>query len=98
MSPYSYTQANVEKFEIIDDNHFKLHFKAPDGNYTPNTLQLWAIPKKYFKEVGEEGFAKAPVGTGPWKFVSRSIKEDLKLEAFGGYWNKDARPRSRTWS
>ncbi|EHR01081.1 ABC-type dipeptide transport system, periplasmic component [Bradyrhizobium sp. WSM471] len=93
ISPYSYTQANIEKFEIIDDHHFKLHFKAPDGNYIPNALQLWAIPKKYFEKVGEDGFAKAPVGTGPWKFVSRSIKEDLKLEAFEDYWNKDARPK-----
>ncbi|WFU71246.1 ABC transporter substrate-binding protein [Bradyrhizobium sp. CB2312] len=93
ISRLSYTQANVEKFEILDDHHFTLHFKAPDGNYIPNALQLWAIPKKYFEAVGEEGFAKAPVGTGPWKFVSRSIKEELKLEAFEGYWNKDARPK-----
>ncbi|WP_245286179.1 ABC transporter substrate-binding protein [Bradyrhizobium sp. WSM1417] len=93
ISRFSYTQANIEKFEIVDDHHFKLHFKAPDGNYIPNALQLWAIPKKYFEKVGEEGFAKAPVGTGPWKFVSRSIKEDLKLEAFDDYWNKDARPK-----
>ncbi|WFU71264.1 ABC transporter substrate-binding protein [Bradyrhizobium sp. CB2312] len=93
ISRYSHLQANVEKFEVIDDHHFKLHFRAPDGNYIPNALQLWAIPKKYFEAVGEEGFAKAPVGTGPWKFVSRSIKEDLKLEAFDDYWNKDARPK-----
>ncbi|MHC1950440.1 ABC transporter substrate-binding protein [Bradyrhizobium sp. UFLA06-06] len=93
VSSFSHLQANVEKFEIIDDHHFKLHFKAPDGNYIPNSLQLWAIPKKYIEKVGEEGFAKAPVGTGPWKFVSRSIKEELKLEAFDDYWNKDARPK-----
>ncbi|MDA9505029.1 glutathione ABC transporter substrate-binding protein [Bradyrhizobium sp. CCBAU 11386] len=93
ISRFSYTQANVERFEIVDNHHFKLHFKAPDGNYIPNALQLWAIPKKYFEKAGEEGFAKAPVGTGPWKFVSRSIKEDLKLAAFDDYWNKDARPK-----
>ncbi|MHC1950428.1 ABC transporter substrate-binding protein [Bradyrhizobium sp. UFLA06-06] len=93
ISCFPHLQASVEKFEIIDDHHFKLQFKAPDGDYIASFLQLWAIPKKYYEGVGEEGFAKAPVGTGPWKFVSRSIKEDLKLEAFEDYWNKDAGPR-----
>ena len=79
-------------FEIVDDLHFRLHFSAPDADYIVGNLQLWAIPKKYFEQVGEEGFSKAPVGTGPWKFVSRSIKEDIKFEAFDDYWNKDARP------
>jgi peptide/nickel transport system substrate-binding protein len=88
-------QANIEKFEIIDDHHFKLHFKAPDGDYIVGSLQLWAMSKKYYEKAGEDGFTKAPVGTGPWKFVSRSIKEDLKLEAFDDYWNKDARPKVR---
>ena len=92
VSRWSHLQANVEKFEIIDDLHFKIHFKSPDGDYIAGALQLWALPKKYFEKVGEDGFAKAPVGTGPWKFVSRSVKEELKLEAFSEYWNKDARP------
>ena len=35
--------------------------------------------QEIFKQVGEDAFQKAPVGTGPWKFVSRSIKEELKL-------------------
>jgi peptide/nickel transport system substrate-binding protein len=93
ISRWVHLQANIERFEIIDDHHFKLHFKAPDGDYVVGSLQLWAMSKKYYEKVGEEGFAKAPVGTGPWKFVSRSIKEDLKLEAFEDYWNKDARPK-----
>jgi len=92
VSRWSHLQANVEKFEIVDDLHFRIHFSSPDGDYIAGALQLWAIPKKYFESVGEDGFAKAPVGTGPWKFVSRSVKEELKLEAFDDYWNKDARP------
>ncbi len=72
--------------------HFRIHFKSPDGDYIADALQLWAMPKKYFEKVGEDGFAKAPVGTGPWKFVSRSVKEELKLEAFDDYWNKETRP------
>ena len=31
-------------------------------------------------------FEKAPVGTGPYKFVHRSIKESWELERFDDYW------------
>lgn len=93
ISRWTHLQANVEKFEIIDDHNFRLHFKAPDGDYIVGSLQLWAMSKKYFEKAGEDGFAKAPVGTGPWKFVSRAVKEDFRLEAFDDYWNKDARPK-----
>ena len=30
----------------------------------------WIVPKKYIEKVGEEGFKKAPVGPGPYKFAS----------------------------
>ena len=92
VSRWSHLQSNVERFEIVGDHQFRIHFKAPDGDYIAQWLQLWAVPKKYFEQVGEEGFSKAPVGTGPWKFVSRSVKEELKLEAYDGYWNKEHRP------
>ncbi len=91
-SRWSHLQGAVERFEVVDDHHFKIHFKEGDASYIADNLQLWAMPKAYFEKVGEEGFAKAPVGTGPWKFVSRSVKEELRLEAFDDYWNKDARP------
>ncbi len=46
----------------------------------------WVIPKKYFQQVGKEGFAKRPIGTGPFRFVNWSINEKLELEAFDNYW------------
>ena len=92
VSRWSHLQAAVEKFEVIDDHHFLICFKEGDGSYIADNLQLWAMPKKYFEKVGDEEFAKKPVGTGPWKFVSRTIKEEIKFEAFDDYWNKEHRP------
>jgi len=48
----------------------------------------WVVPKKYFERVGEEGFRKAPVGAGPYKFVSFNPGVELVVEAFDGYWRK----------
>jgi peptide/nickel transport system substrate-binding protein len=79
---------------VIDDLHFKLHFKEPDVTYITDypVLRLWAIPRKYFEQVGEQAFTQAPVGTGPWKFVSRRVNESLQLEAFDEYWNQQHKP------
>jgi peptide/nickel transport system substrate-binding protein len=40
------------------------------------------------EQVGEDGFKKAPVGAGPYKFVSFTPGVELTLEAFDGYWRK----------
>lgn len=92
VSRWSHLQANVERFETVDDHHFRIHFAKPDGDYIAGYLQLWAMPKRYFEQVGEDEFGRKPVGTGPWKFVSRAVKEELKLEAYDGYWNREHRP------
>jgi peptide/nickel transport system substrate-binding protein len=89
---WSYQQADVERVEILDALHARLHFREPNANYLTNHLTLWLMPKRYFEQVGLDGFAKAPVGTGPWRFVSWTVKDEMRLEAYDGYWNKDHRP------
>src|SRR5207245_2317433 len=48
----------------------------------------WIVPKKYVEKVGDEGFKKAPIGAGPYKFVSFTPGVELVLEAFDQYWRK----------
>jgi len=48
----------------------------------------WIVPKSYVEKVGGEGFKKAPIGAGPYKFVSFTPGVELVLEAFDGYWRK----------
>src|SRR5262249_26764034 len=42
----------------------------------------------YVEQVGEDGFKKAPIGAGPYKFVSFTPGQELVLEAFDQYWRK----------
>src|SRR4030095_1907887 len=44
--------------------------------------------KKYVETVGEEGFKKAPMGAGPYKFVSFNPGVELVLEASDYFWRK----------
>src|SRR2546427_12788466 len=55
---------------------------------TPATGAAWIVPKKYVEKVGEDGLKKAPVGAGPYRFVSFKPGVELVLEAYEGYWRK----------
>jgi len=55
---------------------------------TPATGAAWIVPKKYLERVGDEGFKKAPVGAGPYRFAAFKPGVELTLEAFESYWRK----------
>jgi peptide/nickel transport system substrate-binding protein len=48
----------------------------------------WITPKKYFEQVGPEGFKKNPIGLGPYKFVSQKPGIEIVMEANEQYWRK----------
>ena len=55
---------------------------------TPATGAAWIVPKAYVEKVGEDGFKKAPIGAGPYKFVSFNPGVEMVLEAHERYWRK----------
>src|SRR5438876_1310869 len=69
---------------------FRLKNPWPDFMtfYTSASGAGWIVPKKYVEKVGDEAFKKAPVGAGPYKFVSFTPGVELVLEAFDQYWRK----------
>jgi peptide/nickel transport system substrate-binding protein len=82
----------VESVETPDSRRviFKLKQAWPDFMtfYTSATAAAWVVPKAYVEKVGDEGFKKAPIGAGPYKFVSFTPGLELGLEAFAAYWRK----------
>src|SRR5262245_2313815 len=69
---------------------FRLKNPWPDFMtfYTAASGAGWIVPKKYVEKVGDDGFKKAPIGSGPYKFVSFTPGIELVMEAFDGYWRK----------
>lgn len=92
IATWPHYQKNVDRTEVIDDHHFKIHFSGPDGLYVPNNLQLYGISKDYYESHSEEEIQAAPDGTGPWKMVGHKVKEEFNLEAHDDYWNEEHRP------
>ena len=83
-------KARVASVEALDPQRVRFTLKAtwPDflTYYASATGSGWIVPKKYLEQVGEEGYKRAPVGAGPYKFVSFTPGVELVLEAFEEYW------------
>src|SRR6266436_2433571 len=83
----------VREVQIVDPTHVRFLLKDPWPDFmtfygTSASAAGWIVPKKYVEKVGEDGFRKAPIGAGPYKFVSFQPGIELVLEAFDGYWRK----------
>jgi peptide/nickel transport system substrate-binding protein len=83
----------VAAVEVVDPARVRFRFKSPWPDFmtffgTPSTGSAWVVPKKYVEKVGDDGFKKAPIGAGPYRFVSFNPGVELVLEAFEQYWRK----------
>ena len=83
----------VKEVQVVAPNRARFVLKEQWPDFmafygTSATSAGWIVPKKYIEKVGEEAYKKAPVGAGPYKFVSFTPGVELTLEAFGDYWRK----------
>ena len=78
----------VSEAKVLDRYTVLIKTKVPDPLLPAHLDHAAVIPKAYFEKVGEEGFNKHPIGTGPYKFVSWLNGDHLNLEAFEDYWGK----------
>jgi peptide/nickel transport system substrate-binding protein len=70
---------------------FQLREAWPDFMTFYGTLvsgASWVVPRKYVERVGDDGFKKAPIGLGPYRFVSHQAGIELVMEANESYWRK----------
>src|SRR5438067_22392 len=86
-------KARVAGVEVVDAHRVRFRLKQPWPDFmtfygTPATGAAWIVPKRYVERVGEDGFKRAPIGAGPYRFVSFTPGVELVLEANAGYWRK----------
>jgi len=83
---------SVDAIETPDPGRVRIRLKRPWPDfmtfYAGSTGANWIVPRKYVEKVGEEGFKRAPIGAGPYKFVSFTPGVELVLEAFEQFWRK----------
>jgi peptide/nickel transport system substrate-binding protein len=83
----------VSAVEVVDPQRLRFRLARPWPDFmtfygTPATGAGWVVPKRYVEKVGDDGFKKAPVGAGPYKFGAFRPGIELVLEANERYWRK----------
>jgi peptide/nickel transport system substrate-binding protein len=83
----------VPVVEVADPSRVRFRLKEPWPDFMTYYGSLatgagWIVPRKYLEKVGDDGFKKAPVGAGPYRFVSFTPGIELVLEAHEQYWRK----------
>jgi len=85
----------IDRVDIVNTDTVALKLKERDAIFLKKlAFAGWIVPKNYIQSVGEDGFAKKPIGTGPFKFVSRSINEQIEMEANEQHWSSVPKVKS----
>jgi ABC-type transport system substrate-binding protein len=94
-SSQSLLKQRVDAIDTSASDHVRIKLKEPWPDfltfYAGATGAAWIVPRKYVTQVGDDGFRKAPVGAGPYRFVSFTPGVELVLEAFEAYWRNTPR-------
>lgn len=84
----------IERAERTGDMQVRVHLKTP----RPAAIEYFALvvpiyPKAYRERVGPEGYAREPVGTGPYRLTHVDPGARLELERFEDYYRDSPKGR-----
>jgi len=88
--PYSFIWRKVTDVEVVSPTVAVFHFSAPMPTAVPwlAFLSSYVIPKSYVERVGIDAFAKAPIGSGPYRVARYEPGSRIVLEAFDKHWGR----------
>ena len=75
--------SNIKEVKIVDEKTVEIILKEADTDFLAN-MTTAIVPKESLDQDVD------PIGTGPYKFVSRSPQENIILEKYDGYWGTPA--------
>lgn len=78
--------SNIDSIEKIDDKTVEITLKERD----PDFMSYIASVKAAITPAGQTDSDTNPIGTGPYKYVSRSVQENIVMEKFDEYWGDKA--------
>ncbi|MBQ6518848.1 MAG: hypothetical protein IJI14_09010 [Anaerolineaceae bacterium] len=80
-TPLLSAYSEIDTVTALDENTVEIKLKNPNIEYLAY-LNTAIVPHDY---ADQETF---PIGTGPYKFKSRSVQENIVLEKFADYWGE----------
>ncbi len=76
--------SNVKEINVSGDDTIEVVLKDADTDFLPNMVAAILPANNLDASVN-------PIGTGPYKYVSRSPQENIVLERFDDYWGEKAK-------
>jgi len=85
----------IDNVEAADANTLRMTFKTPSPGFVPtsawaNGIQVQIASKAAFDKLGADGFARNPVGSGPFAFKQWITDDRLILERNPNYFENGA--------
>ncbi len=81
--------SNVKAVNVVDEKTIEVELKEADTDFLPN-MTAAILPANHLDASVD------PIGTGPYKYVSRSPQENIVLESFDDYWGEKAKIKNIT--
>ena len=83
----SWAVGKIASVEATGDHSVRITLNERTPTFDKDLKPFFPIvPKKYIEEVGDDAFLEAPVGTGPFRFVSREVQQNIVLHSYENYW------------
>ncbi len=94
----------LKRVEVVNSSQVQVFLNSPNAIF-PNLLSwvegdFGVLPKRYFEalpgqtfEEKRDAFVKQPIGTGPWKFISRTVGTSIEFAANLDYWDQQRVPQ-----
>ncbi|WKK72547.1 ABC transporter substrate-binding protein [Rathayibacter oskolensis] len=79
----------LQSVEATDDTTVVFTLNAPFSPWPSITTAISIVPETVYTELGSEGFAAAPVGSGPFRFVSYTRGVEYVIERNPDYWGEE---------
>lgn len=78
----------IDTVEAVDETTVRITTTSPDALLLNSVSQVSIVPKAVYEQLGPEGFAAAPVGTGPYRIGEFDINAGVMFHAFEGFWGE----------
>ncbi len=85
----------VDHCEVIDDYTIKIVLTQPSTPFLANLAMVFGAPMVSPTAAEGGDLMNNPVGTGPYKFVSWTKDQDIKLVANDDYWNEEGKAKTK---
>jgi peptide/nickel transport system substrate-binding protein len=85
-SPRAGLLGPLERVEKVDDMTVRFVLGDPFPPFLQALVQFQIVPQAYVERVGDEAFAREPIGTGPFRFVRGALDNEIVMDRYDDYY------------